>query len=522
MSLAAVAADRLLAFVLIALVAALFGATAESDTYFLALVIPTAIGAGLSEALYAVLVPRFSRDAEDGTSSFESAWRAAGAFSVALSVAYALVVLVISPEEVTVWLLLAPTIFSLTLSGVYAAALVVAKRYALAVARVPLATAVGLAIVAMLAPVWPSVRLVAAASTLGSLATLLLLAYLYRKGVPHGKARLVRVDGRRLAASSGSAFASTVTSGPLFIVVERLLAAGLAAGSISLLTFARNLALLPLLISAALANGIFPSAAAQHARVHPAGVAHLVERTLCIAVTTSACAAAWLAVCRSEIVFLALQRGAIGPAEANATADLLLIFPWATIGLAVAAVSARVLFAVGRFAAVAAVSGFAIATYVGLAIPLSASQGREGLAYSFVGSTVVAAAASYVALSRAVLLRFRVGTVGGIAIVALAFAAGAYAGWKAAPTGQAIWPAIVRITLSAVGGGAAGVLAMVASGVGKRLRGVPGEETVELQDVPCPRVAEAGVDRNELEPRPVEVADHVCDEALLRVDRDER
>src|SRR3954465_15156365 len=53
LALAASALDRVFGILLLAVIAGVFGATHESDSYFLALVIPTTLGAALSEALYA-------------------------------------------------------------------------------------------------------------------------------------------------------------------------------------------------------------------------------------------------------------------------------------------------------------------------------------------------------------------------------------------------------------------------------------------------------------------------------------
>src|SRR5207245_9206906 len=126
--------------------------------------------------------------------------------------------------------------------------LVSRRRYLAAVARVPLATAMALAITCFTLPFARSPLVLAVAMAVGYSSALGFLLFIARRD-SEGHSRVGHLPRLAVARASGSVFLAVLIGGPLVVVVERAFASGLPAGSITLLTYARNLVLLPVLIS---------------------------------------------------------------------------------------------------------------------------------------------------------------------------------------------------------------------------------------------------------------------------------
>ena len=89
----------MLALVLVAVVAALFGATGASSTYFLALIVPITLGVSTSEAFYTALLPRFTRKSRPSRDLLHASLRIAGAFVLAGTALYIAILVAVSPEH---------------------------------------------------------------------------------------------------------------------------------------------------------------------------------------------------------------------------------------------------------------------------------------------------------------------------------------------------------------------------------------------------------------------------------------
>jgi len=126
-------------------VAALFGATGRSSTYFLALIVPVTLGVSASEALYTVLLPAFTRPGRPPRALLHASLRIAAPLVLLANVLYVAVVLGVSPGRLSVWLAFSPLVAAVGLNGVYAAFLTAERRYPLAILRVPLGSAIALA-----------------------------------------------------------------------------------------------------------------------------------------------------------------------------------------------------------------------------------------------------------------------------------------------------------------------------------------------------------------------------------------
>jgi putative peptidoglycan lipid II flippase len=427
LSLVGLGGERLLSLVLIAVIAAVFGATGATDAYFLALIVPVTLGVSLSEALYTSLLPSFSRLGSAPTLADATrigAFVALGAFTV-----YAIGVAVASPNEIGVWIGFAPVIITSAIGGVYAAALIEQRHYGLAVLRGPIASAAALALTAIFLIAWHSVAAVAVAVSTGNI---FVLAVLRRKATGSRGVIEIPLARRDVLGRASSVFAATLIGGPLAVLVERALAAGLAKGSIAELAFARGFALFPVLLAQALANGMFPAAADRFVSFRDTRLRELTLVSLRLGIATALAISLLVILARNEIIRLALERGKLDPSAAGTTARLVGLFALSVVGVSAAAIGGRGLFAIRRQRAVAFVSVGGVLFYVVAAVVLRDAWGIDGLALAFSLSSLGAGAAVVLLLGRA--LNFSARTmfhewIAAPSALAFVFAAGALAGW---------------------------------------------------------------------------------------------
>jgi putative peptidoglycan lipid II flippase len=456
LSFASVVSDRLSAFVLVAVIAAVFGASHQSDLYFLALVIPTAVGGALSDAFYTVHLPMFTRAESDGF-RLHAAIRRAAVLAGLLTLLYAAVLVAVSPTALHVWLIPSSILFTMSLSGVYAAYFVARRRYALAAFRLPLGTTSALALVFVFLPFWRSAGALAGSIAVANLAVLILLFLRvprHERGDPSTRGSVQSY--RRLLGSTASAFVAVVIGGPLVIVIERALASTLATGAVALLTFSRNVATIPVLLPTALASGVFPAAAAHHADARQESLARLVLTSVRVGALVGLGSVAFLIVDRVELVRVALERGALHHAQARTITHLVLIISWSLIGASVLVLVSRALFAMELYRFVATLSAGSLMLYVGAAAILRWKLGIDGLAAAFSISLVATGIASCVLLSNVLEFSRREVILNWLALpllLAMAFAAAAYAGHLAvADSSPSTGHAIVTLLISLLAG----------------------------------------------------------------------
>jgi peptidoglycan biosynthesis protein MviN/MurJ (putative lipid II flippase) len=383
-----------LALVLVAIVAALFGATGASSTYFLALIVPVTLGVSSSEALYTALLPLFTRRTRPPRELLHASLRIAGAFLLAGTALYIGILVAVSPHRLSVWLAFSPIVAATGLNGVYAAFLTAERRYPLAILRIPIGIAIALLVTAVILPFWESPTALAIAVSTGQLATLGFLA-LRARGAPSGGGRET-LSARSLFASSAAVFAATLLGGQLVIVVERFLATGLVSGAVALLAFARGIALLPVMFAQAVGSGVFPAAAERFKELERASLAQLAVNAMRLSALAGLVSTAYVIICRRELVQVAFQRHAFGAGDAGRTATLVAILGAGLTGASLTANGARTLFALGRRREVLLISAAALGLYVAAAVALREAYGLNGLAVAFsvastVGGLVVAA-----------------------------------------------------------------------------------------------------------------------------------
>jgi len=343
-------------------VAALFGATGRSSTYFLALIVPVTLGVSASEALYTVLLPAFTRPGRPPRALLHASLRIAAPLVLLANVLYVAVVLGVSPGRLSVWLAFSPLVAAVGLNGVYAAFLTAERRYPLAILRVPLGSAIALAAAAVVLPFWKTPTAIAIAVSAGQIATLALLA-LRARGAPSTGAGDT-VTARSLAPRAAAVFAATLVGSQLVIVVERFLATGLAASAVALLAFARGIALLPVMLAQAVGSGIFPAATERFKALERASLSQLAQSAMRLSVLAGLVSTAYVAICRRELVQIAFQRHAFGAGDTGRTAMLVGILAGALVGTSATATAARTLFALGRRRVVFLISAGSVALYV--------------------------------------------------------------------------------------------------------------------------------------------------------------
>jgi peptidoglycan biosynthesis protein MviN/MurJ (putative lipid II flippase) len=462
LSFVAVALDRAAALLLVVVIAALLGATHQSDLYFLALVVPTAAGGALSDSFYTVHMPIFTRRGGAAWPILAASVRRAAIFAGSLTVFYIVVLLITAPRTLSVWLIAAPILFTMSLSGVYAAFFVAQRRYTLAVLRVPLATSMALVLVVLFIPLSRSAGVLATSMSAANLAVLglLVLRSFRAGGEPEPQSHEFALgSSRRTIGSIGSTFAASIVGGPLVVIVERALASALATGAVALLTFSRNLATAPGLIPNALASGIFPSAAVHHARSDRNSFAKLMFASIRVGALVALVSIAFLLVSREEIVKVALEHGALDEEQARSISHLLALFSWSLIGTSLLTFVDRALFAMERYRLVAMLNITSLFLYVTAATVLRSAFGIDGLAAAFslvlVTTGVAAAALLVFVLKLSPSHACREWAVLPL-LLATVFAAGAYVGRAIvvvpAPT---VWQALEVLLVSLISGTAA-------------------------------------------------------------------
>jgi peptidoglycan biosynthesis protein MviN/MurJ (putative lipid II flippase) len=367
--------------VLVAVVAALFGATGRSSTYFLALIVPVTLGVSASEALYTVLLPAFTRPDRPPRALLHASLRVSAPLLLGANALYVAVVLGVSPGRLSVWLAFSPLVAAIGLNGVYAAFLTAERRYPLAILRVPLGTAVALAAAAAILPFWETPTAIAIAVSAGQIATLALLA-LSTRNAPRGNGGDA-VSARTLVPGAAAVFAATLVGSQLVMVVERFLATGLAASAVALLAFARGIALLPIMLAQAVGSGIFPAATERFKALERTSLSQLAQSAMRLSVLAGLVSTAYVAICRRELVQIAFQRHAFGVGDAGRTAMLVGILAGALVGTSATATAARTLFALGRRRVVFLISAGSVALYVVVAVALREAYGLDGIASAF-------------------------------------------------------------------------------------------------------------------------------------------
>ena len=416
--------ERGSAFLLIVLLASVYGSSSSADLYFLASIVPLMIGTLVGESISAGTVPLLVRRREKqelaGTVG-AGLWLTLG-LAVALTALYLAIAIPLVQtvsggrfDPLGPWLAFAPIGILLSLAGYLSGVLLRLERYVWPPFRLAVASMAGLALSLAVITVTHEVTWVAAAVAAGHAfaVALLVLEVVQVMGGrwlrPPSRAH-VR-DVLHVRSRVGASVASGLLGGQVLVLVERALAATLGVGAVSTLSYARGVAFTPNVLGHSIAAGLYPGMVRAHEASRDAAVRERFTRGLRLTLFVAVPTAVFFVAFGANVIAFLLRRGAFG-AEATETAGTLL----AAFSLALAAnmvmiFASRVFQSVDYFRATVIAQGVVVAVYLLVALPLREVLGLTGLAVTFgvaeaVGAVVaVTIATRRLAIGRGELIR---------------------------------------------------------------------------------------------------------------------
>lgn len=243
----------------------------------------------------------------------------------------------------------------------------------------------------------------------------------------------------------------------IYLMVDWVLASGLAEGSIAALNYANKLIQLPQsLFVLAISTAIFPTLSKQIAENKPAEMAATLRRGIKVVLMLTIPAGAGILILREPIVTLLFQRGAFDARATEMTAAALLFFSIGLIGLCMVMILSRGFFAMQDTRTPVVITLSTLVVKFGASLALMGYFAHAGLALG----TSITALLNMVILAyllhrrlpvlTADLLRFLGGVIAAAAVMVLvvhftdAFLAGVFAG-----SGMAL---LIRIILDIIVG----------------------------------------------------------------------
>jgi putative peptidoglycan lipid II flippase len=396
-NLAAQLADKLCSFGQIVLIAALLGATPAGDLIFLASIVPLTIGYVVGEPVgraFLTLLVREDRPDEArrlAASGFVLTASALGLLTLLYMGAASVLVTVFTPDgsgSLTPWLTLGLIAPFAGLAGMLSGILLWLRDYPWAAARTPIASAAGLALVALAA--WGSGRLVwiAAALTAGyALSALMVYLRVARSlGLGWGFAtsrsalvRAARVRGLIVGPTVGGAI-----GGQVIVTMERLLAGALVGtGSVAVVSYARGIATAPTVLAQAVGASGYPLLVRREAAGDTAFLRESFIRGLRLSIFVGACCAAFLLLFGPAAVVAIFQRGKFGAYASNETGRVLIAFAAATFSGSLIAYLVPFIYGLNRFRAIIRLELAIFLVYVAFAPIGALFFGLSGLALAF-------------------------------------------------------------------------------------------------------------------------------------------
>jgi len=389
--LASQTVDRLAAFALFVLLAGLYGISHSADTYFLAAAAPLAIGGALGEPLArAFQTSLVSHPADEGGRCLAAAGLAltaavvVGMTAVYLAVALPLVV-ALHQGPVWVWLLLSTTGVALGLITYSSSVLVWLEDYVWSALRFPLVSISSLVLVGSIASATRSLVAVAAAVALAyALTAALLYVRIARSlgaswGIRFGRADAVRAVGavrHRVAAP----MLGGLLGGQVIVLVERYLAAGLAVGSVAVLSYARGIAGTPMIVAQSLGAGRYPSVVRAQAVDALDYVRSSFVRGLRVTLLIAGAFAVVFVFFARDIVAVLLEHGGLEAGAARSIAHVLALLSLWTVSGSLGFYLVFIFYGVDYFKGILYFEAAVFGAYVVLAPVLRGLDGVDGLA----------------------------------------------------------------------------------------------------------------------------------------------
>lgn len=396
LTLIAKVVERLSAFVQIAVIASIFGATTRSDLYFIASIIPLTIGTVVGEALATSTLPKLVR--RQNTAGFDryfsaTFWISLGTLVLMLAGYLAVIAVVVAkfaPAGTTSllpWIAFSPTIVTLGLASYLSSVLLLGERYTWPPFRAAAATTMGLVFIGVSLIFTHSVTWIAASTSAGYAIACALLIVDVRRAFGLSWLRRPDLDALRQVAALRKniwfAIAGGVVGGQSFVLAERALAAGLGVGAVSTISYARGIAFTSNIVGQAVAMGLYPGMVRAHQAGDPTFVRDALIRGLRLTLLVSLAVIIFVAFFGGDLVHVLLQRGALNASDASAVSRSLLAFTPAIVGSMLLIVSSRAFYAIDHFRGILWSQLAVLAVYLPLALALRDTYGRTGLAAAF-------------------------------------------------------------------------------------------------------------------------------------------
>ena len=364
--------------------------------FFLASIVPLTIGVVVGEALSRSLLTMLV-SANRGAPQRELA--AAGALisvaivcamtGVYLAVALPLV-LWLHPDgsgALGPWIAFSPLGIALALCGYLGGVLLWLHRYVWAALRYPIGGGAALALLAAAIHFTNGLNTVAVGVTVGyAIALVPLYAAISARLGNRWALRPTRYglrsawQGRRRV---GAGVGAGLIGGQLIVLLERLLAAPLGAGSVSSLAYARGVAGAPALATEALSAGAYPG----FVRAHSAGDAQFLRQSFLvwfrITVLAGVAFAGFFLAFGHDVIAVLFERGRFGAYEVGRAGTMLVAFALSTLAGGVAALFVTTLYGLDRFTGILYRELGVFGAYLVLAPALRFEFGAVGLAWAF-------------------------------------------------------------------------------------------------------------------------------------------
>ncbi|NPV90675.1 MAG: murein biosynthesis integral membrane protein MurJ [Firmicutes bacterium] len=344
--------SKLLGYVREAVIAYQFGTSASYDAFLVAYSVPAVLFFIINGALTTAVIPVYSQySSRDGEAE---AWKLFGmVFNVLLVILLVLsalgvllapwLVKLLAPyftgetEQMTVDMIriMFPLLVFSGLAALFGGLLNARNIFGVTALNAPLTNLGIIASVLALSAVW-GVRGMALGALVGGVAyALVQVPSLLRSGFRFSRGFNLRHPGLKQILVLMLPMAVSISVSQTYVLVDRILASGLAEGSISALNYANRLIQMPLgLFVTAVGTAFFPTFTQRAADGNYAGLEDGIRRGLRVVILVCLPAAVGLMVLRDPIIALFLKRGAFDLRAAGMTQIALLFYSIGLIGQA--------------------------------------------------------------------------------------------------------------------------------------------------------------------------------------------
>jgi peptidoglycan biosynthesis protein MviN/MurJ (putative lipid II flippase) len=387
--------ERAGAFGQVLLIAVVLGSTARADLYFIASIVPLALGNVVGEALAATILPRAAReDVPRSERIFAAGFWTAAAVLVALTVVYLVLVAVVVPRAVPAgsasllpWIAFAPVGVLFGLGTYCAAPLLHFERYVWPALRGAAATIVAFCLTLIAVAFGGGVVWIGLAVSTGyGVALLLLAAELISIGRRSTFAPPRRWALREVWALWPKVAASTssgVIGGQAFVLIERALTAPLGVGAVASISYARGVAFTPSVLGQAIGAGLYPSLLRAHAAAAADYVRERFVSGLRLTLFVTAVSGAYIAVYSGPITEALFDRDAVSASSLVVIQQCLLAFSLALLGWMLTIYSARMFGALNLFRGLILQELVALLVFLAIVLLLRDALGTPGVALAF-------------------------------------------------------------------------------------------------------------------------------------------